>query len=78
VAGGSSHVGTQGFLGERPHRRAVREQRRLSVTGDRQIVGGAFEAELTELATDRGIDFAKDGSRQRECRGEVLSHSGFL
>ena len=71
-------VRADGVSSRRPHRRSVREQRRLGIMRERELLGRSFKAEAAERRAERGVGAIEDrlggGIRLRE----VFAHAGLL
>ena len=61
-----------------PRRRAVRQQRRLSVVGQHELLGRTVEAKLAERETESLVDFLENLAGFRKFIGQLLSHAGLL
>ena len=73
-----THVATDASRDDRPHRGAVREQRRLRVVRERELLRRPLEAEPAERRAERGIGALEHVARRGERVGEVLAHAGLL
>ena len=61
-----------------PRRRAMCQQRRLSVVGQRELLGRTVETKLAERKTERLVDFVENPARFRKFIGQLLSHARLL
>jgi hypothetical protein len=78
VSGGAANVRAHSFGDDGPHRRAVREKRRLRIPGGGQFIGRTFKADAAKIGAERGINFAENSTGHRERLGKIFSHAGFL
>ena len=75
---GCADVLVQRVLRQRPNGGAVRKESRLRIACRSQLVRRPFEAKATQVQSERGVDLTKDSSRDRECLGQIFSHSRLL
>ena len=78
VAGGGAHVRLEHVAGHGPGGGAVREERRLRVVREREILGRPAEHEPAERLAERGVDLVERATRGRKGVGEVPGHAGLL
>ena len=79
MPGRGAHVRRDALAHGRPHRRAMRQQRRLRVVRQRERLGRAVEAERAERLAERARPrAANDVARRGQRVGEVLAHPRLL
>src|SRR4051812_8011092 len=78
MPGGRDHLRADDIARRRPDGRAMREQRRLRVVGERQLVGRTLETEFAERRTERRVRALEDVFGARKRLDEILAHSGLL
>src|SRR6266446_2754649 len=61
-----THVLVQRVLGQRPNGCTMRKEGGLRIAGQSQLVRWSFEAESTQVQSERGVDLTKYAARDRE------------